>query len=49
VRSPHLGRHLTLHPSFRLMARFDERVEGWKGALQSAFSDAFVTCGDGVF
>jgi choline dehydrogenase-like flavoprotein len=36
-----LGKKLTLHPGFRMMARFDEEVEGWKGAMQSAFSDAF--------
>ncbi len=40
-----VGRNLTLHPSFRVMARFDERVEGWRGALQSAYSDAFAAQG----
>jgi choline dehydrogenase-like flavoprotein len=40
-RSRQVGRNLTLHPAFRMMARFDERVDGWKGALQSAFSDSF--------
>jgi choline dehydrogenase-like flavoprotein len=40
-RSKHLGRHMTLHPSFRMLARFDEPVRGWHGALQSAYSDAF--------
>lgn len=38
---PALGRNLTLHPSFRVMARFDEPVRGWRGALQSAHSYAF--------
>lgn len=38
----HLGRHMTLHPAFRMMARFDESVQGWKGALQSAYTDAFL-------
>jgi choline dehydrogenase-like flavoprotein len=46
--SGQLGRNLTLHPGFRFMARFDEPVLGWKGALQSAWSDAFedegITC-----
>lgn len=37
--SKQVGRNLTLHPSFRIMARFDEPVEGWKGALQSLYSD----------
>ena len=40
-RSGQVGRNLTLHPSFRMMARFDEPIEGWKGALQSAYSDAY--------
>lgn len=39
--SEQVGRNLTLHPSFRLMARFDRPVNGWSGALQSAYSDAF--------
>jgi len=42
---PHVGRHLTLHPSFRMLARFDERVAGWSGALQSAYSDHFMKDG----
>lgn len=40
--SRHLGRHMTLHPSLRLMARFDEPVRGWEGALQSAYSPHFM-------
>lgn len=36
-----VGQGMTLHPGFRVLARFDEPVEGWKGALQSAYSDAF--------
>ncbi len=40
-RSGALGKRMTLRPGFKLMARFDEKVEGWKGALQSAFSEAF--------
>jgi choline dehydrogenase-like flavoprotein len=40
-RSRQVGRNLTLHPAFRVMARFDERVDGWHGALQSAFSSDF--------
>ncbi len=43
--SPHLGRHLTLHPGFRVGAIFDEVVEGWDGALQSVFSDHFASDG----
>lgn len=40
-RTGQVGRNLTLHPAFRMMARFDAPVHGWKGALQSAFVDAF--------
>jgi choline dehydrogenase-like flavoprotein len=40
-RSGQIGRNLTLHPGFRVMARFDQLVQGWKGALQSAYSDAY--------
>lgn len=36
-----VGRNLTLHPAVRVAALFDEEVEGWKGTLQSAYSDAF--------
>ena len=36
-----VGKKLTLHPGFRMLARFDEPVRGWRGALQSAYSDAF--------
>lgn len=38
--SGQLGRNMTLHPGFRVMARFDESVRGWDGALQSAYTDA---------
>jgi len=36
-----VGCGMTLHPGFRVLARFDEPVEGWKGALQSVYADAF--------
>jgi len=38
-RSHVVGHNLTLHPGFRVLARFDEPVRGWQGALQSAWSD----------
>lgn len=41
LRSAALGKHLTLHPGFRVVARFDEELKGWRGALQSAYSDHF--------
>lgn len=36
-----VGNNLTLHPGFRVGALFDTDVSAWKGALQSAYSDAF--------
>jgi choline dehydrogenase-like flavoprotein len=41
----HVGRHMTLHPGFRVGAIFDEVVEGWDGALQSVYSDHFAAEG----
>jgi choline dehydrogenase-like flavoprotein len=41
VRSKQVGRNLTVHPAFRVMARFAEPLKGWQGALQSAYTDAF--------
>jgi len=41
LRSRLLGRGLTLHPSTRVYGLFDERVDGWDGAFQSAYSDHF--------
>ena len=38
----HVGRHLTLHPAFRVGALFDDRVDGWDGAMQSVYSDHFA-------
>lgn len=42
LRSAAIGRHLTLHPAFRVGALFDERVDGWDGAMQSVYSDHFA-------
>ncbi|HEY8076274.1 MAG TPA: GMC family oxidoreductase, partial [Labilithrix sp.] len=42
IRTEHVGRHLTLHPAFRVGALFDERIDGWDGAMQSVYSDAFA-------
>jgi choline dehydrogenase-like flavoprotein len=39
--SGQVGKNLTLHPAFRIMARFEEQVIGGQGALQSAFSSDF--------
>jgi choline dehydrogenase-like flavoprotein len=45
IGGPHVGRHMTLHPSFRVCALFDEQVDGWDGAMQSAYSDAMMDQG----
>ncbi len=36
-----LGRGVTLHPSFRVAALFDEEMRGWDGSFQAAFSDYY--------
>lgn len=36
-----VGAGLTLHPGFRVLGRFREKVRGWQGALQSAYTDAY--------
>jgi len=40
-QSGQVGRNMTVHPGFRMMASFDRKLDGWKGAMQSAFSDAY--------
>jgi choline dehydrogenase-like flavoprotein len=42
LTSPHVGKHLTLHPCVRVGGVFDDEVNGWDGALQSAYSDHFM-------
>ena len=39
-RSGELGKRITLHPGFRVAAMFDTLVQGWKGSLQSAYSES---------
>ena len=41
VESPHLGKHLHLHPTSALSAQFDEPIEAWHGTMQSALCDRF--------
>ena len=41
LRHPAIGSHLSLHPSFRVIGRFDEPVRGWEGAMQSAYGDQY--------
>lgn len=45
-QSGQLGKHVTLHPAVRLVARFDDRLDGWNGALQSVYTDHFD--GEGI-
>ncbi|HSO35410.1 MAG TPA: GMC family oxidoreductase N-terminal domain-containing protein, partial [Labilithrix sp.] len=45
LSSPHIGRHLTLHPAVRIGALFDEEVDGWDGALQSVYTDHYTSEG----
>jgi choline dehydrogenase-like flavoprotein len=40
-----LGQNITLHPAVRVVARFDERIDGWNGAMQSAYSDHYAAEG----
>ena len=40
-----IGKHLTLHPAFRVCGLYDEEVNGWDGAMQSIYSDHFLNEG----
>lgn len=42
---PALGAGVTLHPSIRMSAMFDEPVDGFSGALQSVYSAHFASEG----
>lgn len=44
-KNRHVGRHMTVHPAFRMFGRFDEPVNGWRGALQSAYTEHFDELG----
>ncbi len=41
IKNRQLGKHMTLHPGFRMTAMFDDAVRGWSGAMQSAYSETF--------
>lgn len=47
IASPHLGKHLHLHPTSAISAQFDEPVETWHGAMQTALCDRFADLDDG--
>jgi choline dehydrogenase-like flavoprotein len=39
--SPHIGRHLHLHPVVTVTGIYPEKVYSWKGVMQSAYSNEF--------
>ena len=47
VRSPHLGKHLHLHPTSALSVEFDDPIDAWHGVMQSALCDRFADMDDG--
>ncbi len=47
IASPHLGRHLRLHPTTAVFAEFDEPVETWHGPMQTMVCDRFADIEDG--
>jgi choline dehydrogenase-like flavoprotein len=47
VRSPHLGKHLHLHPTTALVAAYDEPVDAWHGAMQTALCSRFSNLENG--
>lgn len=47
IGGPATGRNLRLHPAFAVMGLYEERVEGWRGQIQSALSDHFFDIEDG--
>lgn len=46
VRSPHLGRHLTLHPAAKIAAMMPELVDGWQDTPQGYCIDDLA--GEGI-
>jgi choline dehydrogenase-like flavoprotein len=46
VRSPALGRNLTIHPASAARARFDDPIDPWHGVPQSYYVDALA--GEGI-
>src|SRR5439155_18537801 len=44
-RSRALGRNLRVHPDTAVVGMFDERIEGWRGVMQSYLVDALASRG----
>ena len=42
LTNPNIGRHLRLHPVAPMLGRYAEPIEGWKGSLQTVYSDHFA-------
>lgn len=42
LENPHIGRHLRMHPTTVSVGLYPEKINAWRGALQSAYSDAFT-------
>lgn len=45
LHNSHVGRHLTIHPAAKVIARFDEDIEGWKGIPQGYCMDEWREAG----
>jgi choline dehydrogenase-like flavoprotein len=45
LRSPALGRHLSLHPAIPVIARMEEDVRMWEGVPQSLYVDELADAG----
>jgi choline dehydrogenase-like flavoprotein len=43
--SPHLGRHLHVHPAAWIGATYEEEVRGWEGIMQSYYVDEWESRG----
>ncbi|GAC1636062.1 MAG: hypothetical protein NVS4B7_21930 [Ktedonobacteraceae bacterium] len=41
LENQHIGRHLHLHPTTTVAGTYPEKVYGWQGVMQSAYSDQF--------
>jgi choline dehydrogenase-like flavoprotein len=42
LHNRHIGRHLHLHPVAAVCGLYDEPIEGWRGAMQTAACDHFA-------
>ncbi|MBI2061706.1 MAG: GMC family oxidoreductase [Nitrospirae bacterium] len=43
--SGQVGKNLTIHPGLKVLGKFDDRIEPWKGVLQSYYVDEFIRQG----